>query len=107
MDMMSFLKTVPAVVGIAGLLMYLMMRPRAPVSNGELVTLVQRVRNTFLLLGCAALILLSVWLILRPPPPDRDIGPEWGGGGGDGRIARLAAIGGIDTTRAASTKHLG
>ncbi|MDQ6704098.1 MAG: hypothetical protein M3Z96_13940 [Pseudomonadota bacterium] len=71
MDVMSFLKTVPAVIGIAGLLTYFM-RARAPVSDQELVTVVQRVRNTFLLLGCAALIMLSVWLILRPAPPDRD-----------------------------------
>ena len=71
MDVMSFLKTVPAVIGIAGLLTYFM-RARAPVSDHELVLVVQRVRNTFLLLGCAALILLSVWLIFRPAPPDHD-----------------------------------
>src|ERR1700736_3620900 len=59
MDLMSLLKTVPAVIGIAGLLTYLM-RPRAPVSDQDLVNVVQRVRNTFLLLGCAALIMLSV-----------------------------------------------
>jgi len=38
----------------------------------ELVTVVQNVRNTFVLLGCAALIALSAWLIYRPPPPDHD-----------------------------------
>ena len=68
---MSFLKTVPAVIGIAGLLTYFM-RARAPVSDHELVLVVQRVRNTFLLLGCAALIMLSAWLIFRPAPPDHD-----------------------------------
>jgi len=71
MDLMSLLKTVPAVIGIAGLLTYFM-RARAPASNQELVNVVQRARNTFLLLGCAALIMLSVWLILRPAPPDHD-----------------------------------
>ena len=71
MDVMSFLKTVPAVIGIAGLLTYFM-RTRAPDSDLELVTIVQSVRNTFLLLGCAALILLSAWLILGPTPPDHD-----------------------------------
>jgi hypothetical protein len=71
MDVMSFLKTVPAVIGIAGLLTYFM-RARAPVSDHELVLVVQRVRNTFLLLGCAALIMLSMWLIFRPAPPDHD-----------------------------------
>lgn len=104
MEMMSFLKTVPAVIGVAGLFAYFMMRAR--VSDHELVTVVQGVRNTFLLLGCAALILLSVWLILRPAPPDRDLGPEWGAGGRDGAIARLAAIGGIDATRATSARLL-
>ena len=62
---------VPAVIGIAGLLTYFM-RARAPVSDHELVLVVQRVRNTFLLLGCAALIMLSAWLIFRPAPPDHD-----------------------------------
>jgi hypothetical protein len=71
MDVMSFLKTVPAVIGIAGFLTYFM-RTRAPDSDLELVTIVQSVRNTFLLLGCAALILLSAWLILGPTPPDHD-----------------------------------
>src|ERR1700736_6534268 len=71
MDVMSLLKTVPAVIGIAGLLTYFM-RARAPVSDQELVNVVQRVRNAFLLLGCAALIMLSAWLIFRPAPPDHD-----------------------------------
>jgi hypothetical protein len=72
MDVMLFLKTVPAVIGIAGLLTYFMMRVREPVSDLELVKIVQRVRNIFLLLGCVALIMLSAWLILRPAPPDSD-----------------------------------
>jgi hypothetical protein len=72
MDVMLFLKTVPAVIGIAGLLTYFMMRVREPVSDLELVKIVQRVRNIFLLLGCVALIMLSAWLILRPAPPDND-----------------------------------
>jgi hypothetical protein len=67
------LTAVRAVFGIAGLLTYFM-RARAPDSDLELVNVVQRVRNTFLLLGCAALIMLSVWLILRPAPPDHDVG---------------------------------
>jgi len=71
MDVVIFLKTVPAVLGIAGLLTFLM-RKRAPVSDVELVTVVQNVRNTFVLLGCAALIALSAWLIYRQPPPDHD-----------------------------------
>jgi hypothetical protein len=71
MEVMSFLKAVPAVIGIAGLLTYFA-RARKPESDLELANIVQRVRNTFLLLGCAALIMLSVWLIRRPAPPDHD-----------------------------------
>jgi hypothetical protein len=72
MDVMIFLKLAPAVIGIAGLLTYFMMRAREPEPDLELAQIVQRVRNTFLLLGCVALILLSVWLIQRPAPPDHD-----------------------------------
>jgi uncharacterized membrane protein SirB2 len=72
MDLMIFLKATPAVIGIAGLLTYFMMRAREPVPDLELAKIVQRVRNTFLLLGCVALIMLSVWLIHRPAPPDHD-----------------------------------
>ena len=71
MEVMSFLKAVPAVIGIAGLLTYFV-RARKPEPDLELANIVQRVRNTFLLLGCAALIMLSVWLIRRPAPPDHD-----------------------------------
>jgi hypothetical protein len=71
MDAMSLLKAVPAVIGIAGLLTYFV-RARQPESDLELANIVQRVRDTFLLLGCAALIILSVWLIRRPAPPDHD-----------------------------------
>jgi hypothetical protein len=72
MDVMIFLKLAPAVIGVAGLLTYFMMRAREPVPDLELAKIVQRVRNTFLLLGCVALIMLSVWLIQRPAPPDHD-----------------------------------
>jgi hypothetical protein len=72
MDVMIFLKLAPAVIGIAGLLTYFMMRAREPVPDLELAKIVQRVRNTFLLLGCVALIMLSVWLIQRSAPPDHD-----------------------------------
>jgi hypothetical protein len=71
MEVMGFLKVVPAVIGIAGLLTYFV-RARKPESDLELANIVQRVRNTCLLLGCAALIMLSVWLIRRPAPPDHD-----------------------------------
>ena len=71
MDVMSLLKAVPAVIGVAGLLTYFV-RPRKPEPDLELANVVQRVRDTFLLLGCAALIILSVWLIRRPAPPDHD-----------------------------------
>jgi hypothetical protein len=71
MDVASFLKMVPAAIGIAGLLTYFT-RSRKPVSDLELVNYVQNLRNTFVLLGCGALIMLSVWLIYRPAPPDRD-----------------------------------
>lgn len=70
-DVMHLLKLVPGVIGAAGLLTYLM-RKRAPESDQELVNIVHNVRNRFVLLGCAALILLSLWLIYRPPPPDHD-----------------------------------
>ncbi|PZR85648.1 MAG: hypothetical protein DLM68_10810 [Hyphomicrobiales bacterium] len=71
MDVMSLLKAVPAVIGIAGLLTYFA-RARRSESDLELANIVQRVRNIVLLLGCAALIMLSVWLIRRPAPPDHD-----------------------------------
>jgi hypothetical protein len=71
MDVTTFLKALPAVIGIAGFLTYFGRAPK-PESALELANIVQRVRNTFLLLGCAALILLSVWLIRRPAPPDHD-----------------------------------
>jgi hypothetical protein len=71
MDVVTFLKALPAVIGIAGLLT-LFSRARKPESDLELVNIVERVRNIFLLLGCAALIMLSVWLIRRPAPPDHD-----------------------------------
>ena len=50
MEVMSFLKAVPAVIGIAGLLTYFV-RARKPESDLELANIVQRVRNIFLLLG--------------------------------------------------------
>ncbi len=83
MDLVSFLKTVPAVIGFAGMLTYFM-RKRAPVSDRELVNIVQNVRNTAVLIGCAALIILSAWLIFRPAPPDHDAAA----GGGWTRAAR-------------------
>jgi hypothetical protein len=72
MDVTIFLKLAPAAIGIAGLLTYFMMSAREPVPDLELAKIVQRVRNIFLLLGCVALIMLSVWLIQRPAPPDQD-----------------------------------
>jgi len=84
LDVISFLKTVPAVIGTAGLLTFLF-RKRAPESDHDLVNIVNHVRNSFLLIGCAVLILLSVWLIYRPPPPDHDVAlplpAEFSGGG--------------------------
>jgi hypothetical protein len=71
MDVMTFLKALPAVIGIAGFLT-LFSQARKPQSALELANIVQRVRNIFLLLGCVALIILSVWLIRRPAPPDHD-----------------------------------
>jgi hypothetical protein len=71
MDLSAFIKTVPAVIGFAGLLTYFM-RKRAPDSDLELVNVVQNLRNRAVIVGCAALILLSVWLIFRSAPPDHD-----------------------------------
>jgi hypothetical protein len=71
MDLSTFLKTVPAVIGIAGLLTYFM-RKRAPDPGTELANIVQNLRNRAVVLGCAALIILSVWLIFRSAPPDHD-----------------------------------
>ena len=51
---------------------HVLVRAREPVPDLELAKIVQRVRNIFLLLGCVALIMLSVWLIQRPAPPDHD-----------------------------------
>jgi hypothetical protein len=71
MDMTSFLKMVPGAIGLAGLLTILMSPPK-PTSDLPFVNMVQNARNNFLMLGCVGLILLSVWLIYRPAPPDRD-----------------------------------
>jgi hypothetical protein len=72
MDVLLFLKVAPGVIGLAGLLTYIMMRAREPDSDLELVNVVRRARNIFVVLGCVALIMLSVWLIRRPAPPDQD-----------------------------------
>jgi hypothetical protein len=71
MDGTSFLKTVPGVIGLAGLLAYFM-REQQPASRAELVNLVRSVQTGFVLLGCTALILLSLWLFFRPQPPDHN-----------------------------------
>jgi len=71
MDVTSFLKMVPAVIGLAGLLTYFM-REQKPASKVELVNLVRNVQTGFVLLGCTALILLSLWLFFRSAPPDHD-----------------------------------
>lgn len=76
MDVMMFLKLVPAVIGLAGLLTYVMMRAREPVTDLELVNVVHSARNIFVVLGCVALIMLSAWLILRAAPPDQDTSPS-------------------------------
>jgi hypothetical protein len=70
MDMTDFLETVPAVIGLAGLLTYFM-REEKPASTVELVNVVRNVQTAFVLLGCATLILLSLWLFFRAEPPDR------------------------------------
>jgi hypothetical protein len=72
MDVMIFFKLAPGVIGLAGLLTYVMMRAREPDSDLELVSSVRRARNIFLVLGCVALIMLSAWLIFRAAPPDQD-----------------------------------
>ncbi|HUI19659.1 MAG TPA: hypothetical protein VLZ74_01250 [Methylocella sp.] len=72
MDVMNFLKTVPAVFGVAGLLTYFM-RPRELVSDHEVVQLLQGARAVFVLLACAALIGLSLWLFFGPSPPTHDV----------------------------------
>jgi hypothetical protein len=71
MDLMIFLKTVPAVLGVAGILTYFM-RPREPEPQDDLETLTQAIRKNSVLIGCGALILFSTWLIFRPKPPDHD-----------------------------------
>lgn len=70
MDLMSFLKTVPAVIGIAGLLTYFM-RAHEPAYD-DFPDVLQSARTTLVVLTCAALIAISVWLIRRPVPPDHD-----------------------------------
>jgi hypothetical protein len=71
MDVTNFLKTVPAVIGLAGLLTYFM-REQKPDSKVELVNIVRNVQTGFVLLGCTALILLSLWLFFRSEPPGHD-----------------------------------
>jgi hypothetical protein len=70
MDVTSFLKTVPAVIGVAGLLTYFM-RPHEPVID-DFPDVLRSARNTLVVLTCLALIAISVWLIRRPAPPDHD-----------------------------------
>ena len=71
MDVTNFLKTVPAVIGVAGLLTYFM-REQKPGSKVELVNIVRNVQTGFVLLGCTVLILLSLWLFFRSEPPGHD-----------------------------------
>ncbi|SFK52803.1 hypothetical protein [Methylocapsa palsarum] len=71
MDLIVFLKIVPAVLGVAGLLTY-SMRPREPDPQDDLETLTQAIRKNSVLIGCGALILFSTWLFFRPAPPDHD-----------------------------------
>jgi len=70
-DGANFLKAVPGVIGLAGLFTYFM-REQKPVSRMELVNVVRSIQAGFVLLGCTALILLSLWLLFRSGPPDRD-----------------------------------
>jgi hypothetical protein len=74
MDMMNFLKMVPAVLGAAGVLTYLM-RARKPVSGHDILNILQSFRTTFVVLACAALIGLTAWLFYGPVPPDHDTAP--------------------------------
>ncbi|HET6377861.1 MAG TPA: hypothetical protein VFG05_06075 [Methylocella sp.] len=69
MDVAFFLKLLPGVLGAAGLLTYFT-SARKPDSDLEIVNIVRGVRRAFVIAGCAALILLSVWLINKPQPPD-------------------------------------
>ncbi len=70
-DGANFLKTVPGVIGLAGLFTYFM-REEKRASRVELVNVVRSIQAGFVLLGCTALILLSLWLLFRPAPPDHD-----------------------------------
>src|SRR5262249_10425165 len=70
-DGASFLRTVPAVIGLAGLFTYFM-REQKPASRVELVNLVRNIQTGLVLLGCTALILLSLWLFFRAEPPNHD-----------------------------------
>ena len=71
MDGANFLKAVPGVIGLAGLFTYFM-RGQKPASRVELVNVVRSFQAGFVLLGCTALILLSLWLLFRSEPPDHD-----------------------------------
>lgn len=71
MDVANFLKIVPGAIGLAGLLTLLTRTPK-PASGAEFVSLVENLRDSFLAIGCVALILLSAWLVYRPAPPDHD-----------------------------------
>ena len=70
-DGIFFLKTLPAVIGLAGLLTFITSSRRQE-SRIEMINIINNVRNTFIIAGCAALILLSAWLLFRAPPPDHD-----------------------------------
>jgi hypothetical protein len=72
-DGISFLKAVPGVIGLAGLIT-LLTREQQPASNVELVNLVRNVQTGFVLVGCTALILLSLWLLFRSESPGFDVG---------------------------------
>jgi hypothetical protein len=49
------------------------MRAREPVSDHDILNILQSARTTFVVLACAALIGLSLWLIIGPTPPDHDV----------------------------------
>jgi EamA domain-containing membrane protein RarD len=71
MDVPSFLKMVPAVLGTAGLLTYVT-RARQSGSDHDIVRILQGTRTIFVVLACAALIGLTWWLFYGSAPPDHD-----------------------------------
>ncbi|HTV32992.1 MAG TPA: hypothetical protein VME69_07800 [Methylocella sp.] len=70
-DLVTLLKMLPAVFGMAGLLTYIS-RPSKSPSEHEVVNLLAGANRAIVLLACLALIALTLWLFFGSSPTDHD-----------------------------------